>query len=145
MDLEKLPWLKDFFDSYSNRCVIEGAFFQYLPRDILLDRMKRFPLTQGLINSFLEKYVSAIFLMPVTEYDAKLWVDSSSFSFKMIINSNSSLEKKAESLIHESVHGVYRVNTTEEVEPVIEQEGIKFYNANKPFSINLFEKSIKSK
>lgn len=143
MELGELPWYKEHFCIYKDKFKLNGEILKYLSKDILLNRIKKYPITRNLLSQFLEKCVDEISLMPLNGYNGKLWIDSSLFSFRIMINSNKNLEKRAESLIHECANGIYCVNTSEDVESTIEQESLKFYNSNKLFCINFFEESIK--
>lgn len=143
MDLGELPWYKEHFYIYREKFRFNGEILKYLPKDILLDRIKKYPITKNLLNQFLENCVYEISLIPLNGYHGKLWIDYSLFSFRIMINSNNNLEKRTETLIHECVHGIYCVNSSEDAESIIEQESLKFYESNKLFCIGLFQESIK--
>lgn len=134
MELEDLPWWNG-----SNS-------HQYLPKDMLEERIKQAPLTVDLVKSFLDNYISRFVVLNSKDcWKGRLIRDSSLyglFTSYMMIDSNLSLEEKAETLVHETVHGIYRVNSTEEVEPLIEEISDKFYRKNKTFFNSLVDKYL---
>jgi len=129
MKLEDLPWWNG-----SNSP-------QYLPKDMFEERIKQVPLTVGLVKSFLDNYISKFVVLNSKDcWKGRLIRDSSLyglFTFYIMIDSKLSLEEKAETLVHETVHGIYRVNSTKDVEPLIEDIAAKFYREDKD-SFNSF-------
>lgn len=134
MELEDLPWWNG-----SNS-------LQYLPKDMLEERIKQVPLTIGLVKSFLDNYISKFVVFNSKDcWKGRLIRDSllrGLSTFYIMIDSNLSLEEKAETLVHETFHGIYRVNSTEELEPLIEEIAGKFYREDKDLFNSLVDKYL---
>ena len=139
MNLEKLPWWKDN-TSYKN-----AEFLRHVLENTLLKRIREFPLTEDLINSFLEKYVFKVRVYDFGHnfYKARIY-RVGSLKFEIMVHSEYFLEEKASFFIHECAHGIYRVQG-ENIESILEKCHEDFYKKNKLFCINLFEESVKSK
>ncbi len=140
----KLPWWKTDYKSDKR---MNCDFFEYLNNKEILDRLNEFPLTKDLTISFLDEHVSKINLINLTSplfkgkiYRASPW---DSFNFEIMINSNNPLEEKAPTLIHECMHGIYRVvgnGDNSIIEKILCEYESDFYNKNKLFSKNLFKR-----
>src|SRR3989344_47911 len=137
MNLNELPWWKE---NYETNHLMNCDFFEYLNNKEVLERLNSFPLTKNLTISFLEKYVSGINLIKLT---------TSKFKGKIYrINPNNSLKEKASTLIHECIHGIYRVvgnGDDSTIEKRLCEYESSFYNKNEKFSKKLFKKYTKLK
>ncbi|MEK6832444.1 MAG: hypothetical protein AABY32_00215 [Nanoarchaeota archaeon] len=137
MDLKDLPWWK-----YHNTV-------EYLPREELIRRIDEVPLTVELIKSFLDNWVLSFqFIDAGEEYHAMSYsIPSNDLShgfskFGMMINSGISLEDKAESIIHEAVHLIYKARDTNELEPIVVEASKKLYNEDKELFNSFVEKYL---
>ena len=149
MNLNELPWLKNDYESNHR---MNCDFFEYLNNSEFLERLNNFPLTKDLTISFLEKHVARINIIKLTasKFKGKIYrVDrGDSFNFEIMINSNNTLKEKASTLIHECIHGIYRVVGNGDdsiIEKILCGYESSFYDKNKEFSINLFKKYTKLK
>ena len=124
----------------------------YLNNSEFLIRLKEYPLNKNLINSFLKNHVSKINLVKLSakKFYGKIYRTCpwNSFNFEIMINSNNYLNKKSSALIHECMHGIYRVVGNGDdsiIEKILCKHESSFYDKNKEFSINLFKKYTKLK
>ncbi|MBS3157350.1 hypothetical protein J4442_04255 [Candidatus Woesearchaeota archaeon] len=144
MNLNKLPWWKT---DYKSNKRMNCDFFEYLNNKEFLERLNKFPLTKYLTISFLDKHVSRINFIKLTtkKFEGSIsrtdpW---NSFNFEIIINSNNPLKEKASTLIHECMHGIYRVvgiGDDSTIEKKLCEYESDFYNKNKEFSTELYKK-----
>ena len=148
MNLNELPWWKN---DYKSNHRMNGDS-EYLNANEFLERLNNFPLTKDLTISFLEKHVARINIIKLTasKFKGKIYrVDrGDSFNFEIMINSNNYLNKKSSALIHECMHGIYRVAGNGDdsiIEKILCKHESSFYDKNKEFSINLFKKYTKLK
>jgi|SRR3989344_7984463 len=149
MNLNELPWWKE---NYETNHLMNCDFFEYLNNKEVLERLNSFPLTKNLTISFLEKYVSGINLIKLTtsKFKGKIYRINprDSLNFEIMINSNNSLKEKASTLIHECIHGIYRVvgnGDDSTIEKRLCEYESSFYNKNEKFSKKLFKKYTKLK
>jgi len=128
MDLKKLPWWKN------------ANSFQYLSRDIFYDRIRQVPLNINLATSFLDNWVSKFSLTHTNAFYGRIWQtdclnhDKWGYGFNHFlikINANITLEEQAISLVHESMHGIYRAGRGNKIERIVEAVSSKFYEDNK--------------
>ena len=148
-NLDNLPWWKT---NYKNNKRMNCDFFEYLNNKEFLERLNEFPLTKDLTISFLDKRVSRIKLAKLTTKKVKGEIYRTSpwdyFNFEIMINSNIPLKEKASTLIHECMHGIYKVvgyGDDSPIEKTLCEYELNFYNKNKEFSKNLFKNYTKLK
>ena len=148
MNLNELPWWKN---DYKSNHRMNGDS-EYLNASEFLERLNNFPLTKDLAISFLEKYVARINLIKLTTsgFKGKIYETNpgDSLNFEIMINSNNPLKEKASTLIHECIHGIYRVVGNGDdsiIEKILCEYESNFFSKNKEFSINLFKKYTKLK
>src|SRR3989344_8740143 len=148
MNLNKLPWWKN---DYKSEFGENGSgFFEYLSSNEFFCRLEKFPLKKGLLTFFLNNHVCDIIQVKLSNgimgktYRVAPFRDS--INFDILINSNYSKEKKASTLIHECMHGIYRVIARANsscIEKILNEYESNFYMENKEFSIELFHKYSK--
>ncbi|MDP2672563.1 MAG: hypothetical protein Q8O84_02005 [Nanoarchaeota archaeon] len=145
-NLNNLPWWKNDYESNKR---MNCDFFEYLNNQEFLERLNEFPLTKDLTISFLDERVTSISLVKISDlrFKGKIYLPSH-LNFEIIINSNNPLKEKASTLIHECIHGIYRVVGNGDdsiIEKILCEYESKFYNKNKEFSMNLFKEYILKK
>ncbi len=149
MNLNELSWWKN---DYESNHLINCNFFEYLNNREFLKRLNEFPLTKDLTISFLEERVLRINLIKLTtiKFKGKIYrtYPWNSINFEIMINSNNPLKEKASTLIHECMHGIYRVvgnGDNSIIEKTLCKYESDFFSKNKEFSKNLFKKYTKLK
>jgi hypothetical protein len=114
---------------------LRKAVIPYLNND-LIDLVKKYPLTKDFVSVFYNYCIGTTY-----NIGSLTCIHPSTIPFKFIIflEENLSEEKRAEYLIHEITHGVYRSigGKYEENERVVDEEGLRFYNQNTKFSLDL--------
>jgi hypothetical protein len=139
MDLYELPWWK-----VNDKTQDASGFLQFLTPKELTDRLTAIPLSHSLVTSFLENHVVRIEQIDFSDQDM-VWgrlvrcSPLDQLNFYISLNKNNSLDLKASTLIHECMHGVYRV-ASKSVEEVIWQEELRFFTENREFSIDVYNK-----
>lgn len=146
MNINDLPWWKE---NYKSERRTNCDFFEYLNKEEFLIRLKKYPLSKNLVTSFLDNRVSRINLVKLStkKFYGKIYRTSpwNYFNFEVMINASNSLNEKSSTLIHECIHGIYRVvgNSDKSViERILCEEEHNFFSKNKEFAKDLFKRRM---
>ena len=144
MNINNLPWWNE---NYQSEKRTNCDFFEYLSQEEFLTRLREYPLNKNLINSFLKDHAPKIRLVKISskKFCGKIYRTSpwNSFNFEIMINSNNCLNEKSSTLIHECMHGIYRVVGNGDdsiIEKILCEYEKDFFNKNREFSIGLYKK-----
>ncbi len=146
MNINYLPWWKE---NYKSEKRTNCDFFEYLNKEEFLIRLKEYPLSKNLITSFLDNHVSRINLVKLSakEFYGKIYRASpwNSLNFEILINASNNLNEKSSTLIHECMHGIYRVvgnGDKSAIERILCEEEHNFFSKNKEFAKDVFKKRM---
>lgn len=154
MDMVDLPWWREFYSKDSRRN-LEG-FMQVLSKNVFEERLKNFPLSIEIMGFFIKNYVDKINLKESDYSKGRCSLNSSYSKFVIQINPNQSFDEKGVTLIHESMHCIYRalgmgifskdgkerIRNRQMAETIIENYSQDFYYRNKKFVKPLLEKYL---